>query len=300
MKQMKHLLLFIGILFTGMALQAQVVVNNNPDPLVVCDDNNNGFAPFDLQQANGDITLNDPSLYVTYHETIPDAQTAVYALASPYMNIVPYFQTVYARVGNSQGDFAIVPLDLIVQELPQITQPIDLVGIDNDGDGVAIFDLTENEALILQGLNPSDYIVSYYETQAEAVAGTPQISNPTAYQNIQNPQTIYVRVEDFNAGCFVVTYFTLILDSLSTDSYGWGDLRLFPNPTSDSFTIQSTQLGVETNVSIYDIRGRMVSSEKGVSQNGTFTLNISSFENGVYFVKISSEGNVAVRKLIKG
>lgn len=28
-------------------------------------------------------------------------------------------------------------------------------------------------------------------------------------------------------------------------------------------------------------------------------MNVSSLENGVYFVKISSEGNVAVQKLIK-
>lgn len=296
---MKHLLLFIGILFSGMALQAQIVVNNNPDPLVVCDVNNNGFAFFDLHQADADITLGDSSLMVTYHMTMPDAEIAINALISPYMNQVPYFDTVYARVENSQGDYAVVLLDVLVQELPPITPPINLVIEDDNGDGFAIFDLTENNAVMLEGLDPSDFNVAYYLTEADAINEESHITDPTAYYNIENPQTIYVRVGNINRGCFVIASFIISVDTLSVDSFGFEDLVIYPNPTSEKLTVESSQLVSETIISIYDIQGKMLFSEKMLPNKKAMTVDVSSFENGVYFVKISSEGNSAIKKLIK-
>ncbi len=298
---MKQILLFIGILFSGFALHAQIDINIDPDPLVVCDDNNDGYAFFDLHQADQDITLGNSTLFVTYHIDALDAQTAVNALSSPYMNQVPYFDTVYARVEDEQQtEYVIVLLNLLVQELPQIIQPINLVAIDDNYDGIAIFDLTENETVMLEGLDPSGYDVTYYLSLREALAEEFPIDEPMAYQNLGNPQTIYVRVQNIDRGCFVVASFIISVDSLSIDSFGLEDLNIFPNPASDSFSIQSSQLVSEATVSIYDIQGRMVSSEKRVSQNGTIDIQISSLEKGIYFVKISSEGNMAVRRLIKG
>src|SRR5690554_1367292 len=155
---MKQILLFIGILFSGFALHAQIDINIDPDPLVVCDDNNDGYAFFDLHQADQNITLGNSTLFITYHIDALDAQTAVNALSSPYMNQVPYFDTVYARVEDEQQtEYVIVLLNLLVQELPQIIQPINLVAIDDNYDGIAIFDLTENETVMLEGLDPSGY-----------------------------------------------------------------------------------------------------------------------------------------------
>lgn len=298
---MKKFVFLVGILFFGSAVQAQVIVNPNPDPLVVCDENNNGYAFFDLHQADADITLGNTSLSVTYHQTIIDAETNVNALISPYMNTTPYLDMVYARAQDTQGDeFAIVELGLEIIENPTITQPINLSEIDDNGDGFSIFDLTENDAIVLDGLDPSDYTVSYYETEEDAEIGLNFIVNPTAYQNIQNPQTIYLRVESMNRGCFALASFIISTESLSIDSVGFENLSVFPNPTSGISTIQSSQLVSETSISIYNILGKILLSEKIHPQNGAISLDISSFENGVYVVKISSEGNVAVRRLIKG
>ena len=297
---MKKLLFFIGILFFSIAVQAQIGVNENPYPLIVCDDDNDGYAYFDLHQADADITLGNNSLFVTYHQTFFDAQASINALISPYMNTIQFMDMVYARAHDSEQDiFAIVELDLLVIEDLPILQPVDLFQTDDNGDGLAIFDLTENDVIVLEGLNPSYFIVSYYETEANAEIGESVIATPTAYQNIENPQTIYVRVESTDGSCDAIASFLISTDTLSIDSFGFENLNVFPNPTSGSVTIQSAQLTSETTISVYDILGKMLLSEKILPQNSAVSLNISSFDNGVYFVKTSSEGNVAVQKLIK-
>jgi len=171
--------------------------------------------------------------------------------------------------------------------------------LDDDGDGFAIFDLTVNDLVMLQGLDPLDYNVSYYEVGFEAENDINPIANPTTYQNVVNPQTIYTRVSDIQSGLFVTASFVISLDVLSVNAFALEDLSVFPNPTTESFTVQSQRLASETVVSFYDVQGKMLFSEKVNMENGNFTINISTLDNGIYFVKIYSEGNVAVRKLMK-
>lgn len=73
----------------GITSHAQVTVNTSPDPLIACDINNNGLGTFDLTQANADIVLGDPTLIVSYHISLFDAQTGVNPLSSPFYNTIP-------------------------------------------------------------------------------------------------------------------------------------------------------------------------------------------------------------------
>jgi gliding motility-associated-like protein len=79
---------------------------------------------------------------------------------------------------------------------------------------VAVFDLTVNTPLILNGNNPNDYTVTYYLTQADAEAGVNPIANPTDYSNISNPQTIYYQLANAG-GCFIIGNFDLIVQPLT-------------------------------------------------------------------------------------
>ncbi|MCG2417922.1 T9SS type A sorting domain-containing protein [Aequorivita sp. F47161] len=392
--------------------------NQNPDPLLVCDDDNDGFGIFDLTVKDAEIGNGQQNINITYHETEIDAHNGTFPLPSPYENIVPYSQTVYVRVEDSStGCYTIVELELLVNEIPPITQPNNLFINEGDGDGFAIFDLTVNIPVMLAGLNPSDFVVSFHETEADALNNVLIIIPPTAYYNISNPQTIYVRVENVNTDCAVVTSFEIATDELTPDadgdgianededingngnlndddtdgdgipnyldndddgdsvltliettgigagvapsyiyidtdgdgvenyldndddgdgtltidedynnngtpldddtngngipdflddevflsvnSFGFENLEIYPNPTSESFTVRSSQLILETTISVYDIQGKLLFSEKMLPQNGKLTMDISSLENGVYFVKISSEENSIVKKIIK-
>ncbi len=67
----------------------------------------------------------------------------------------------------------------------------------------------------MNGLDPIQYTVTYYETQANAEALTNAIATPGAYTNITpNTQTIWVRVDDTLTGCYSITTLELIVNAL--------------------------------------------------------------------------------------
>ena len=196
---------------------------NIPTPLIVCDDNNNGFYnAFDLTSKDAELLGGQVDVSVRYYETLVDANLGDPAdqLLSPYENIVPFVQTIYARLENDvppgvNACFSIVPLELRIESLPLgvdlalFQDP--LVACDFDGDGFEVFDLTQNNLGALGANEPlSDYSVSYYVNQGDADLGINAIATPGAYTNIVTPiQEVYVRVESFVTGCGKVTPFDL-------------------------------------------------------------------------------------------
>jgi hypothetical protein len=183
-----------------------------PEPLEVCDDDNDGFASFDLELSTTEIINGEADVSVTYHETTADAESDTNALVAPYVNIFPDSQVVYVRAENDiTGCFAIVEFQLIVLTNPTPSLYIDdLVMCDetNTGDGQEIFDLTVNEAYIING--EAGVTAVYYETQADAITETNPIEDPTNYLNTNTPeQTIYVRVTNDTTGCYTIVNFDL-------------------------------------------------------------------------------------------
>ena len=203
------------------ALSFLITVNPNPapvvpTPLVACDVDGNGFVDnFDLGSKTAEIRGGDPTLIITYHENLLDANTGNFPLASPYGNIVAFNQTLYVRAAYAAppagtGCYAIVELELVVKPSPVVPQDLpDLIACDDDG--FAEFDLTVQEVLILGDPPQTDVSITYHLTQADALAGTNWIVAPQAYTNAANPQTIWVRLDDNLTECFAVDQFDLIV-----------------------------------------------------------------------------------------
>ncbi|AXG73498.1 T9SS C-terminal target domain-containing protein [Flavobacterium arcticum] len=78
-----------------------------------------------------------------------------------------------------------------------------------ESDGLFNFDLAEKSALILQDLNFQDVFITFHNTLEDASAGTNAL--PDYYQNSENPETIYVRIENELSGCFNTGSFQLII-----------------------------------------------------------------------------------------
>ena len=81
---------------------------------------------------------------------------------------------------------------------------------DASGDGVEIFDLNTKTAEILALVPPSNYIISYHASQADADNNTSALNSP--YQNNGSPETIFVRIEDLDNGCLAFSTFDLIVN----------------------------------------------------------------------------------------
>jgi hypothetical protein len=208
---MKKILLIL-ILLTGTLYAQPPIVQ--PNDLMVCDQNSDGTEVFNLSATTPEI-LNglNPSLYtVRFYTTLINAQDNVAIIVNPtaFPNITNP-QTIYVRVFENANptNFAITDFDLIVNLPPAIVQPPNLIKYESPFDGIASFDLTSKQFITLNGISPATVSVTYHETETAAQLGISPIPSPTAYSNIINPQTIYVKVEDAITGCFSIKQFTL-------------------------------------------------------------------------------------------
>uniref|UniRef100_UPI0018CA3F1B L-type lectin-domain containing protein n=1 Tax=Aureivirga sp. CE67 TaxID=1788983 RepID=UPI0018CA3F1B len=196
-----------------------------PTPLEVCDDNNDGFAEFNLTLKDTEITYALGQVTVTYFEELIDAQEEIYDNAisnsTAYPNVDINNQVVYALVKNTiTGCTDIVALELIVNPTPTAIVPEAIELCDDEVvDGMTTFDLTVREGEIVAETGIS---FEYYYTEAAAISGdvtnTAQgvgyILNPTAFVNETNPQTVWVRAEYAATDCAKVVPLELIVNAI--------------------------------------------------------------------------------------
>ncbi|MFB9088660.1 T9SS type B sorting domain-containing protein, partial [Flavobacterium paronense] len=186
-------------------------------PYTICDGNQDGFGTFDLNTLTADI-LQGANYTITYHETIDDAQLGNNPLVSPYDNITAFVQYIYASaIDNVNGCRSIIPIELNVnpQPITPFTVP-NLIQCDEDNNPQnlsMIFDLTQNDApvLAIQTSAASNYTVTYYTSQTDAIAGIAPII-PSSHYVGANHEIIWVRVENNNSNCFAVGSFELLIN----------------------------------------------------------------------------------------
>ena len=216
----------------------QAAVANAPPPMEFCDPDNDGYGEFVLTDSDDLITGSAAGVTVTYHETLSDANTGANPLASPYNNVVIDTQTIYARVESATvvTDCAtIIDLVLNVYPTPQLLTPTALELCDDNLDQVVQFDLSDSVTELLNGIELSDVVISFYETEANASSSNNAISTPLAYSNISNPQTVWVRVEYPVTGCEKLTSLELIVNPLPVIVQPT-PLALCDDAVADSFT----------------------------------------------------------------
>ena len=101
-----------------------LVVQPSPDilqgtSLTNCDGDGDGFAEFDITQANDEILQGQvgENFIITYHETQAEADSGANPIVSPnsYTNIVSNIQTIFVRVESTTGNCASIGvIELIV------------------------------------------------------------------------------------------------------------------------------------------------------------------------------------------
>ena len=153
---------------------------------------------------------------------------------------------------------------------------------DVDDDGISDYDLTVNEEVILGG--QTDMTVTYYTTQAEADAGTPEISNPETYSTTLT--TIYVRVENNATGCYATTSFDLTegespVTTFTTDF----DYEVCPDATVPIIITATPVNYTASEVTITWYRdGVLISGETGLSlpvlESGLYEIEVRFTETG--------------------
>ena len=92
---------------------------------------------------------------------------------------------------------------------------------DDNNDGLWLFDLTVQDAIILNGQDPLIYEVKYFESQAEADTNMNEIIG--LHENNGNPQEIFARVQNIaNPNCFdaSTSFFIEVFDTPTANAVG--------------------------------------------------------------------------------
>ncbi len=87
----------------------------------------------------------------------------------------------------------------------------------DEGNDIAIFNLTQQENLLTIAINT----IVYYETYNDAVAEINEVIDAVSYENISNPQTIYVRINNDDCSqiiSFEISIITCLCDDLELNS----------------------------------------------------------------------------------
>ena len=246
-------------------------------PFRVCDDNADGIADFDftsstLATALLGATQLPANFTISYYLTAANAATGTAPLPATYTNVTPTSQNVFIRVVNNATGCvnATGILTLAVEAYATATQPAPFEECDdyNDPyDGIHRIDLTQYAATILNGQDPAIFLVSYYTSLADAVAGNNPLTpaEAQAYETDPDTDTIWVKVENSSNSitpfCYAIT--TIIIT-----------VERYPNP------IITTANGV-TTICVDFVTGevlRPLTLDSGITNPANYTFEW--FENG--------------------
>lgn len=72
-------------------------------------------------------------------------------------------------------------------------------------------------------------------------------------------------------------------------------INIFPNPANDILYIEN--ISAKTTIKIYDISGRLVTTQKSNQQN-VLTINTSNLQNGIYLLEVSDENSRSFERVV--
>ncbi|KAJ1464146.1 hypothetical protein T484DRAFT_1758320, partial [Baffinella frigidus] len=212
--------------------------NSNPDPIIVCDDDYDGFYTFDNTSVENLLDKADEidasvATNVEMFESLADAEAydKVTMLPTPinqssYTNSIPNGQTIYARVDHNDAVpgndcYVIVTFDLIINPLPVINPDI----IDpyvfceqEDGDdsvGILNLDIIASEiGLLAPPQQEADFNITYHLAQSQAENDAFALDSPYEYNEAPAPNNgLWIRVENKVNGCYVLVFEEIIVEA---------------------------------------------------------------------------------------
>lgn len=135
---------------------------------------------------------------------------------------------------------------------PSFNQPEELFSC-NLGLTRAIFDFSSYEESIKID---ASHFVTFYESEANAIAEINQISDPTNFEALTTPRAIWVRIENTD-GCFSITSF--LLKSRNCDPIVYNAVSPNDDGLNDFFYISGLRdIFLNFNLEIYNRWGRLI------------------------------------------
>lgn len=163
-----------------------------------------------------------------------------------------------------------------IEEFP-IEDPIDLRACAGTA---TTFNLLQNDSVILDGIAPEDYEITYYLTLPEAEDGTTGAIT-THTTNVDT--IIYVRIENPITGCFVTRQFNLLPNNALPAFTVTGDLIICEGDSTD-VTVVPTNFALADATFVWTLPDGTVSDQTG----STFNITPANTQAGTYSVKVNN------------
>ncbi|WP_417289726.1 choice-of-anchor L domain-containing protein [Corallibacter sp.] len=261
------------------------VVNNTT--LINCDADQNGFTVYNLFDASRTTILSQDGSITGFFTDRNNAIQNTDNITNPtaYEN-TQILQTVYARIENRYGCFAIAEVTLDTSNNTVVIPDYNTCD-DETADGITSFNLNEVQNTI-EPLVPNGASIVFYSNENDAYVNQNPLSN--SYTN-SNPysETLYVKITNNNA-CYSVSEVVIHINE---------NPDLLPNETilyclNDFPTFTYLDAGI-TNGSINNYT---FTWEKDGTDLNTNTSQIAINETGVYTVTVTNaNGCSAIRTI---
>ena len=152
---------------------------------------------------------------------------------------------------------------------------------------------------------------SFDNTDYQQIASIPAVESQLYYEYRDNlaeddHEDVYYRLTAFyladNGETCESDYATTLnnpdqnyvaIDLTATDEYQALDFKLYPNPTNGQITIALEGM---QKVVVYNTLGQAILSKEGSSD--VLQLDLSGFENGLYWIKVMAQNGAAVRSFV--
>jgi len=183
-------------------------LTSEPNDIIICDNDQDGFATINLTQVYSQLVPDTTNRTFTFYGSNNDLMNDVNAFGDISM-FHTNTRTIHVKVSNTQtGCWSKEHFKVIVNTLPNFPNITDYTFCENESDGLGDFLFNTKDSEILNG--QSGKKVMYFLSQADADNNQNEIDKDAAYQNISNPQTIFVRVENLtDENCYGTSSFEI-------------------------------------------------------------------------------------------
>ncbi len=256
---------------------------STPSKIIICDADRDGLFGVNLTTSISEVVSSTSNRSITFYNSLEDANLDINAI----LNVSDYeaqTEIVFIRIeNNTTGCHSVEELNIIVNTLPylgNLTNAInEYIICEDEADGIGEFIFETKDAEVLDGQTGKE--VSYYLNEADSNNKVNAIDKSNVYQNISNPQTIFVRIDNItDASCYVTAPFTIEVGKKpefneATDWFVCDDIA---NDGSEIFDF-STKIS-EISEGISDIQSVTFYASESDAQNSTNPIPLQ-FENTV-------------------
>lgn len=196
-----------GVVQTSKTVIAEIPLAHPISNKVACGSN----VSYDLTQNDMELKGNqaNPLFKVAYFASEANALSHSNILQSPY-SLPAGTTTFFAKIYNNENvnchsitSFSVSVLDALVAG-----QPVTYIICESPYDGTASFNLAQKNDEVLNGLDATQFAITYHDDYNEAVADTGAI--PFLYTNTNPQELLYARLENStDPTCFAITSFAI-------------------------------------------------------------------------------------------